>query len=126
MIEDRLTLDKLAADGLITIDNAVLRQALPPSVFVADPGAPRVRPAAAFYAPDPEYELSASLVRPEATVAAHHSVVLTASEKALRATGAISLVPSREKLFALRINVPAGWRIAELTTSDGKELSFDF
>ncbi|MBI2477161.1 MAG: hypothetical protein HYV60_00425, partial [Planctomycetia bacterium] len=112
LIEDRLTADSIVTSDLIAIDNEVLRRALPESVFQVDPGAPKIRPVAAFYAPQDQYRLTARFTRPPAKVAAHTTMLLTLGEKEQHLRGTMALVPSNEKLFAVDLAVPAGWRVA--------------
>src|SRR5207244_12952960 len=64
LVEDRLQAESLVATGLLPIDTAALAQALPPSVFQAEPGAPTIRPVAAYSAPQGAYSLPALLGNP--------------------------------------------------------------
>ncbi|HUG71299.1 MAG TPA: hypothetical protein VMM76_26345, partial [Pirellulaceae bacterium] len=125
LLEDRLAPESIAASDLIAIDNEVLRKALPDSVFQADPGAPKVRPVAAFYAPQEQYRLTARFTRPAERVDAHVTMLLTLGEKEQSARGTIALVPSNEKLFAVDLTVPAGWRVATIKAEDGTPLPFE-
>ncbi len=125
LIEDRLAADSIATSDLIAIDNEVLRKALPDSVFQVDPGAPQVRPIAAFYAPQDQYQLTARFTRPPARVDAQATLLLTLGEKEQHLRGAIALVPTNEKLFAVDLTVPMGWRIATITAEDGSPIPFE-
>ncbi|MCB9875293.1 MAG: hypothetical protein H6821_14050 [Planctomycetaceae bacterium] len=125
LIEDRLAADSIATSALIAIDNDVLRRALPESVFQIDPGAPKIRPVAAFYAPQDQYQLTARFTRPPAKVDAHTTMLLTLGEKEQHLRGTIALVPSNEKLFTVDLVVPDGWRVATVTATDGSPIPFE-
>lgn len=125
LIEDRLAADSIATTDLIAIDNDVLRQALPESVFRVDPGAPQVRPVAAFFAPQDQYELTARFTRPPARVDAHTTMLLTLGEKEQRVRGTIALIPSNEKLFTVDVAVPEAWRVATINAADGSPVPFE-
>ncbi|MEO8495017.1 MAG: hypothetical protein ABI614_08095, partial [Planctomycetota bacterium] len=125
LIEDRLAADSIATTDLITIDNDVLRQALPESVFRVEPGAPQVRPVAAFYAPQDQYQLTARFTRPPARVDARTTMLLTLGEKEQRVRGTLALIPSFEKLFSVDIAVPAGWRVATINGEGGSPIQFE-
>jgi hypothetical protein len=125
LIEDRLAADSIAATDLITIDNDVLRQALPESVFRVDPGAPIVRPVAAFYAPQEQYQLTARFTRPPARVDARTTLLLTLGEKQQHVRGTIALIPSNEKLFTVNLSVPDAWRVATINAEDGSPIHFE-
>jgi hypothetical protein len=125
LIEDRLAADSIATSDLIAIDNDVLRKALPDSVFQVDPGAPKVRPVAAFYAPQDQYQLTAHFTRPPALVDAQATLLFTLGEKEQHLRGTIALVPSNEKLFTVDVTVPSGWRIATIAAEDGSAIQFE-
>lgn len=125
LIEERLAADSIATSDLIAIDNEVLRKALPESVFQVDPGAPQVRPVAAFYAPQEQYQLTARFTRPPAHVDAHSTMLLTLGEKEQHVRGTIALFPSHEKLFSVDVAVPDGWRVATIQLEDGSPIPFE-
>ena len=68
LLEDRLQAQSIKTEGLIPVDTSVLTQALPASIFQAEPGSPRVRPIVAGYAPQARFALSAVFRKPEAEV----------------------------------------------------------
>lgn len=126
LVEERLAFESVAPDGLIPINNAVLRQALPESVFVAEPGAPQVRPIAAYYAPQADYELSARFTKPPARVDATTAMILTLGEKEQLARGTLTLLPTIEKLFSLDVTVPAGWQVNSIMNQDNVAVDFEW
>lgn len=125
LVDERLKAESIAAEGLISIDTAVLRQALPATVFRAEPGAPPIRPVVAFYAPQAAFGLSARLVKPPAEFDVTTHVHLVVQDQGPHAQGAFRLTPRVEKLFGFEVSVPAGWRITALRTADEKPLAFE-
>lgn len=125
LVEDRLASDSIATEGLIPIDNAIVRRALPESVFQADPGAPQVNLVVAFYAPEEDYSLAARFTKPPARVEAQTAMLLTLGEKEQHASGTLTLIPEKEKLFSVDVTVPAGWKVQSVTGPDGKPLRFE-
>ena len=122
LVEDRLAVEAITADGLIPIDNAVLRSRLPASVFNAAPGAPQVRSVVVYYAPQSTFELSARFTRPPArtNVVSHVLLLLDETQKTVR--GGFSLEAEAEKVFAVDLRVPAGWTVTEIKSQEGAEL----
>jgi len=125
LVDQRLKAEAIAAEGLIPIDTAVLRQAIPETVFRAEPGAPAIRPVVAYYAPQAEFRLSARFVRPPAETAVRTDLALRVEEKGLEARGGFLLAPQVEKLFGFDFSVPPGWQITAVTGADGKPLAFE-
>lgn len=123
--EDRLETESLSYDGLIPVDNAALAPALPESIFRADPGAPRVRQVAAYYAPGQQYSLKAEFRKPPGRLEVTTSLLLILEETGHRVTGRFAMLPEVENLFAVRFFVPADWHITEVTDVDGKVLSIE-
>ncbi len=123
--EDRLKTESLAYEGLIPVDNAALAPALPESIFRADPGAPRVRQVAAYYAPGQQYSLEADFRKPPGRLEVTTNLLLILEETGHRIHGGFALLPEVEKLFSVRFSVPADWHITEVTDVDGKVLSME-
>ena len=124
LADDRLAAESLAAGDLIPIDVVVLQQALPASVREAQPGAPRIRAVAAYYAPQTDFALSGSFRRTAARIDVTSNLLFRLSEQQLRLRGGFAILPMVEKLFAVDIAVPAGWRVTEVTKDDGTPLPF--
>ncbi len=125
LVEDRLKARNIETQGLLPIDTAVLTAALPASVFEAEPGAPRVRPVVAYYAPQSGFGLSAGFRKPEARVLVTTNLLLTLTDKDHRVRGGFTLQPEVEKLFTFDFTVPAGWHVTRVTTGDDKPLVFE-
>jgi len=125
LLEDRLKAEGIAAEKMLPIDNEVLTQALPASVFAAEPGAPRVRPVVAYYAPDGTVEMQAKFVRPPARVLATTNLLLALAESGLDVRGGFALNPEAEALHDFDFTAPAGWTVAEVTTADGAQVPFE-
>jgi hypothetical protein len=118
LLEDRLKAEGLAPDGLIPIDTSVLTQALPSTVLAAEPGAVRIRPVVAYYAPQDAFGLSARFTRPPAKVLVTTSVLLVLEDGGQQVRGGFALMPEAERLFAFDFTVPAGWDVTGVTTQD--------
>ncbi len=125
LAETRLRPLNVTADGLVRIDTHVLRNALPESVFTAEPGAPAVRPIAAFYAPGEAYALTAALEDPrdELQVAAHLLLVLSEEQQALR--GGFTLTPQAAKQTSFAFRMPTAWQLQRVYGADEQPLSYD-
>ena len=124
LVEEQLEADSIGSKQLIPIDVTLLRQALPETIFNAEPGAPRVRPVAAFYAPQAEYALSANFTKPPAKVDVTTNLVLTLDNRQQRIRGGFALAPRSEKLFTVEITAPRAWYITAVTGDDGSALPF--
>jgi len=125
VVEERLKTESLSQKGLIPVDNAVLTAALPDSVFRAEPGAPRVRPVAAYYAPGGQYTLQAAFRRPPERLEVTTNVLLVLEETGHFVHGGFAVLPEVEKLFAIRFSVPPDWHMTEVTSTDGSDLPME-
>ncbi len=125
LLEDQLSLSALQSKGLIEIDNQTLTGALPASVLAAQPGMPRVRPVAAFYAPQPDYSLSTNFQRRATQLQVTSSLLLTLDDRGLQVDGGFALKPEFEKLFYIDIQVPAGWRIDQVRLANQTNIPFE-
>ncbi|MFO7906615.1 MAG: hypothetical protein R6U98_28420 [Pirellulaceae bacterium] len=123
--EARLQPLNLTAENLIRLDTRVLREGLPASVFDAEPGAPAIRPIAAYYAPGDDFKCSAALEDPqdELRVATHLLLSLEAPKQALQ--GGFTLTPQASKLTTFAFKMPADWKLDQLHVGDHKPLPFD-
>ena len=126
LLEDHLKLNKLDAERLIPIDAGVLTKALPPSVFEVEPGAPLLRPVAAFYAPvvTGEMRLRAEFEQVQPRVVAVTNLLLTVADEGATLHGGFALQPEVDPLDAIRIGVPAGWHLVSVVDDSGCELPF--
>ncbi len=100
LIEDQLVSESIDSQQLIPIDNQILTAALPPSVLALEPGAPRIRPLATFYAAQPDYTLRTSYSVEPAELKVTTNLLLTLKDRGLDVSGAFALLPSSEKLFS--------------------------
>ena len=119
LVDERLKFDSLVATRLIPIDAATITAALPASVFAADASAARVRPAAAFYAPQPNYALTARFTPPPSKLNVISNMLLLVEERQLLVRGGFELRPEVERLFHVDFTVPAGWLVAHVNGPDG-------
>ena len=124
-VEDRLKAEAISPEGLIPIDTAVLAKALPATVLEAQPGAARIRPVAAYYAPQAAFGLAARFVRPPARLRVTTNLLAVLEDGGLTVRGGFALVPEEEKLFAFDFSAPAGWDVTAVTGADGKPVPFE-
>jgi hypothetical protein len=124
-VEDRLKAEAITARGLVRINTAVLAQALPATVLEAGPGAARIRPVVAYYAPTGDFSLSARFVRPPAALNVVTNVLVTLEDSGLTARGGFVLSPEEDKRFDLDFSVPAGWDVTQVTAEGGAALPFE-
>ena len=125
LIEDQLASQSIDSQQLIPINNQILTAALPSSVLAQEPGAPRIRPLATFYAAQAEYGLTTSFIVEPAELKVTTNVMLTLGDRGLVASGAFALLPSSEKLFAFDFVLPSEWSVNSVTLADGKPLNFE-
>jgi len=123
--EDRLKTESLTYKGLIPVNNAALTPALPESIFRVEPGAPRVRQVAAYFAPAGQYSLEADFRKPAPRLEVTTNLLLILEETGHRVHGGFALLPEVEKLLALRFSVPTDWHITEVTDVTGKALQME-
>ncbi len=125
LAESRLRPLNVTAKNLLPLDTAVLRDALPASVFETEPGAPAIRQIAAYYAPGGDFTFAASLEDPpdELRVATH--LLLSLNEEQQTLHGGFTLTPQATKLTTFAFQLPAQWRLGQLRGADQTPLSFD-
>ncbi len=124
LVEERLRAETITAENLVRIDTGVLRQALPETVFHAEPGAPSLRPVVAYYAPQGEFSLGAVFRKPPAELAVSGTLLWMLGDEGHEALGGFALLPKVDKCFAFEFTVPAGWHIRQVTDREGNSLVF--
>jgi hypothetical protein len=124
-VEDRLKAEGVVAEGLIPIDTSVLMQALPATVLEAQPGAARIRPVVAYYAPRGEFSLAARFVKPPASLRVTTNLLAVLEDGGLQIRGGFALVPEEEKLFSFDFSVPAGWDVTSVTGENNEAIAFE-
>ncbi|MFZ5832693.1 MAG: hypothetical protein ACOY3P_21610, partial [Planctomycetota bacterium] len=125
LVEDRLQAQSMEHQRLIPIDVEVLRSALPESVLRYEPGQPRLRPVATFYAPQSAYQLSADFAKPAARLLVTTSVLLTLDDQGQSVRGGFTILPEVERRFSVDFQVPPEWFVSAVTTTDNRPLSFE-
>jgi len=125
IVEDQLSAEGIESQGLVPVDNRVLTAALPETVFRAEPGAPRVRPVATYYAPQAKFGLQANFRQPSPRLQVTTNVLLVLDDQGHHVRGGFALLPQIEKLFAVRFTAPAGWNVTQVTAADGKPLTIE-
>jgi hypothetical protein len=121
-----LEIGDVRATGLIPVDLGVIGEAMQLAarqVPAAETAGSRT--VLAYYAPSAEFGLSATCrpVPPSLLLTANY--VLTVSDAGLVVNGGLALLPRREKLFALDVLTPAGWRVTRAAMSGGGALPFE-
>jgi len=125
LVERRLDAQSISAEGLTAIDTSVLSQALPATIFNAAPGTPPLRSVVAYYAPQGEFELTATFDKPPAELAVTSNLLLILSDRDQQVLGGLALLADAEKRFAFDLSVPAGWHVTSVTAAAEKPLSFE-
>lgn len=123
LTETRLRPLALTSENLIQIDASLLRQAIPASVLEAEPGAPSIRPLAAYYAPQEGFALAAMLEDPrdELRVATHLLLLLQERQQVLR--GGFTLTPQASKQTTFAFHAPSAWQFTSLHLGDQQPLA---
>ncbi len=109
--EDRLSASQIQSQGLVPVDATMLAAALPASFGSTDVNAPKLVPIAAYFAPQSKLNLTLVFSPRPPQVLVTSSLVTTISDRGLGYAGSISLLPTREKLFAVEFYCPADWTI---------------
>ncbi len=125
LIEDRLKATSIKAQQLIPINTSVLSRALPATVFEAEPGAPRIRPVVAYYAPQPGFGLAARFETPPPRLLVTTNVLLILQDRAQEVRGGFALLPHAENLFEFDFLVPPGWHVTDVSSADGAALPIE-
>lgn len=125
LAEDRLVVTSIEPESLIAIDSKLLMAALPASLKVSDPGAPRLSVIATYYAARPPYALTAQFAPKSARVVADSRTNVTISDRGLTVDGQFTLMPQNEKLFYFEFECPAVWTIDSVNSVEQQKLKFD-
>ncbi|MBN2218303.1 MAG: hypothetical protein JW719_13085, partial [Pirellulales bacterium] len=121
LVDKRLKPKTLDSKGLIPIDAADLRAALPPSMR----DEPALVPVAAYYAPGGDYALGASFEKPPARFTATTVLLLTLCDRQQRLTANVLLAPEHEPLFEVDLRLPAAWHVDQVTDAQGRPMTFE-
>lgn len=124
LVEDQLVGQTIESEQLIPIDNQIIIAALPPSILAPEPGAPRIRPLATFYAAQADYKLNTSIIVEPSELTATTNVLLELTDRGLEVRGGFSLRTANEKVFAFDFGLPSGWIVDSTTLIDGSPVSF--
>jgi len=125
LIEDRLKATSIEAKQLIPINTSVLSRALPATIFDAKPGAPRIHPVVAYYAPRPGFGLAARFERPPPRLLVTTNVLLILQDRAQEVRGGFALLRHAENLFEFDFLVPPGWHVTGVSAADGAALPIE-
>ena len=125
LVDERLEAESIDTKGLIPIDTAIVRPAIPETVFQVEPGAPTLRSVVAYYAPHSQFDFQGRFAKPPAEISVMTNVLLLLGEQDRRVRGEFFLSPKAEKLFDVDFSVPPDWRVTSVTTPDGNPLHFE-
>ena len=125
VLDDRLNTQGMTASGLIAIDNEVLTDNVPESVFQAEPGAPQIRPVATFYAAEPDYQLSGRFDVPSGQVRATTNLLLAIGAGRHKVFGGFALQPEGDDLFDVKFTAPPDWHVTKVTSPKGNPLAVE-
>ena len=125
LLDTRLNVGNISADGLIRIESTALRSAIPKSVFDAAPGAPTIRLVSAWYAPKEAAKISAFFTQPRAEIDVTTNLVLDLSEQTQSLQGVFVVTPTREKLFSVTVSAAKNWQLTKATDVSDTALEFE-
>lgn len=125
VVQQELQASRITPEGLIPVDHDILAVALPETFLHVEPGAPRVRTVAAFYAPSSDYSLQADFLPSTPRLQATTHLLLTMSDTQLQVHGGLIVAPEVERLFEVRLQYPPGWHIRQVTDADGNILPIE-
>ena len=126
LVEDRLNIKTVSAQGMVPIDTGVFASALPASVLTGDDV--KVRPVAAYYAPqvrDEGFSLSAQLEKTPASLNVLSNLLFIVDRSGHRVRGAFALTALKEKRFSVDFSVPDGWHVQSVADEKGKAVRFE-
>lgn len=115
---------KLVADGVIAIDHEFLLAAIPQSLQATNRGNP-AKIVAAYYAPQKDYSISASFLRPSPELIIKSTSRLVIDDQRLELQGGISLISRHDSRLGFKLTLPESWRLNELTGIDGQTIRYD-
>ena len=124
LLDERLKAESFEAEKLISIDTAVFEQILPESVAQPEPGGSVPRAVAAWLAADSTATARSEFTRPASGVDATTATLLTLQDAELRLRSTISLSPRVDPLFAVELQLPAGWEVTAVTDAQDQSLAF--
>jgi len=115
---------KLVSGGVIAIDHEFLLAAIPQSLQATNRGNP-AKIVAAYYAPQKDYSISASFLRPSPELIIKSTSRLVIDDQSLKLQGGISLISRHDSRLEFKLTLPKSWRLNELTGIDGRAIRYD-
>ncbi len=125
LLEHGLEIRNLKSRHLVPIDTAALASAYPASLLRAEPGAPGLRPVAAFYAPtgfvtgDDAIALQATFARPTGQPRVTTNLFLSLEDDQVTLRAGFAVRPRSERLFEVDLQMPPGWQVLDVTDAGG-------
>jgi len=115
LTELTLTVHSLEPTGLLRLDNAVLDNALPESIYVPEPGAPAIRLMNTYYAAQADYSLSAAVIQPQNRFTSLSNLLLTIEPTRQHLQASFSIQPEVDDIYMARIQLSPGWQVLGVT-----------
>ncbi|HIN94268.1 MAG TPA: hypothetical protein EYN03_01370, partial [Planctomycetes bacterium] len=116
LTELTLTVHSLEPTGLLRLDNAVLDNALPKSIYIPEPGAPAIRLMNTYYAAQSDYALTAAVIQPENRFTALSNLLLTIEPTRQHLQSSFTIQPEVDDVYTARVRLAPGWQV--LSVSD--------
>lgn len=124
LAERRLAVGSLTAQGAIPLNNAVLENALPQSIFVVEPGAPPLQILSTYYVPQQDFKVSAKVMQPESQLNVQTNTVLTLLRDRHQAAIDFFLYSALDDLFGFDIQAPDGWIVKAIVDENQSQLEY--
>ncbi|MEO2023400.1 MAG: hypothetical protein ABGX05_16380 [Pirellulaceae bacterium] len=124
LTELTLTVHSVNPTGLLPLDNAVLDNALPRSIYTPEPGAPAIRLVNAYYAATADYSLAAKIIRPENRFTALCNQLLTIEPTRQHLQCSFTLQPEVDDVYTARVGLPAEWQILSIMDQNNKPIPY--
>ena len=124
LAERRLAVGSLQAAGAIPLNNAVLENALPQSIFIVEPGAPPLQILATYYVPQEDYSVAAKVLQPESQLNVQTNTVLTLLRDRHQAAVDFYLYPALDDLFGFDLQAPEGWNVTAIVDENQNALKY--
>ena len=124
LAERRLAVGSLVVQGAIPLNNAVLENSLPQSIFVVEPGAPPLQILSTYYVPQQEFKVAAKVLQPESQLNVQTNTVLTLSRDRHQAAIDFFLYPALDDLFGFDVQTPDGWNVKAIVDENQSQLKY--
>lgn len=124
LAERRLAVGSLEAQGAIPLNNAVLENALPQSIYVVEPGAPPLQILSTYYVPQESFAVKARVLQPESQLNVQTNSILTLGRDRHLARIDFFLYPALDDLFGFDVQAPEGWNVSAIMDEQQNQLNY--